>query len=194
MQRIRQIPMTRTPLSNQLRGFLFDRDVVVESAKARIAEMRQEAERIEVVLLESIRKHGLDPVKAMKRLDRISPYGQLPEVVEMANLRSAQTSLTAIIDEYNSFVRLATDPRCKSVGTIGRAGLGPSDSIELNSDEAKFLLDPFDAKAFTESLSTDDYDMPGVTTALGGPMVPYPAHGAGYPAMSVQSVLGGEQD
>lgn len=175
MRRIHQRPFIG-PQASVLRRFVFARDVVVEATKQRLVEMRAEKERVDSILLESIAKHGLDPEKALKRLDRMPPFNNsLPELQALIEQRNLSTSLEAIVDEYDTFVELATDPRCLAVGFGGIAmltsGQKTSDTIDLGGDEAKFLLNPFDAKTFAEGLKgPEDYNiMPmGVGTALGG--------------------------
>lgn len=188
MRAIRQIPFQRSPMHR----FIFDRADVIEATKARIVEMRAEITRVELVLTESIQKHGLDPAKALKRLDNLQPYGQLPEVRQLVELRVVQTSITTLIEEYETFISLASDPRCKGVGLASMVSGATGNTLDLDADEAKFLLHPFDGKAFAESLKgPEDTYTPGIATALGDPMHAMPAASWSPPApQAVKDLLG----
>lgn len=168
MRTIRQRTFSES-IVGQFRRFVFDRTTVVENVKQRLGELRAELGRVDAIVLETLQKHGLDPAKALPRLDQMTPYR--PIVAELRDLitqRNISTSLTSVIEDYETFLLVATDARCKLIGFGGMSFTKDSDTVDLGADEAKFLLHPFDAKAFAKALEPEGGPVPmGIGTAIG---------------------------
>ena len=169
-------------ITSAMRRFTFKRDAVIEAAKARLSEIRTEETRLGTVITETLTKYKLaNDEAALKRLDRMSPYYMSvpPELRDLITQRSIARSLGSVREELETFVTLATRGDCLRIGLMAAVGV---DEIDLNGDEAKFMLYPFDAAKFAAALVPADDGVPmpmGVGTALAAhahapmrPMVP----------------------